>query len=113
VHGDAWRNAFYENRAFAAGRRWLAVTLEGREANREGIDAQVRVTAGGRTRLRERRNGEGFGCSNTPALEFGLGDAQRIERVEIRWPSGAVQSFDDVPLDARIRVREGGPWSLE
>jgi hypothetical protein len=113
VHGDAWRNAFYENRTFAAGRHWLAVTLEGRESNREGIDAQVRVTAGGRTRLRERRNGEGFGCSNTPALEFGLGDAPRIERVEIRWPGGAVQAFDDVPLDARIRVREGGSWSLE
>jgi tetratricopeptide (TPR) repeat protein len=110
VHGDAWRNAFYANRGFADGNRWLAITLEGVESNREGIDAQVRVTAGGRTLLRERRNGEGFGCSNTPAVEVGLGAADEIERVEIRWPSGLVQMFDDVPVDARIHVREGERW---
>ncbi len=110
VMGDTWTNAFYENLSYAKGNHWLHVTLEGVASNREGIDARVLVTAGGRTCLRERRNGEGFGCSNSPALEFGLGAAERVERLELRWPSGLVQSFDDVPLDARILVREGERW---
>ncbi len=110
VMGDAWSNAFYENRTHAAGNHWLHVLLEGVDSNREGIDAKVLVTAGGRTLLRERRNGEGFGSSNSPALEFGLAGADKVDRVEIRWPSGAVQTFDDAPLDARIFVREGEKW---
>jgi tetratricopeptide (TPR) repeat protein len=110
VMGDAWSNAFYENRSHATGNHWLHVLLEGVASNPEGIDAKVLVTAGGRTLLRERRNGEGFGSSNSPALEFGLGGATAVERVEIRWPSGAVQTFDDAPLDARIFVREGEKW---
>ncbi len=110
VMGDAWHNAFYENRTHAAGNHWLHVVLEGVASNREGIDAKVLVTAGGRTFLRERRNGEGFGSSNSPALEFGLGGATAVERVVVRWPSGTVQTFDDVPLDARIFVREGEGW---
>jgi len=95
---------------YTPGNHWLHVLLEGVASNREGIDAKVLVTAGGRTLLRERRNGEGFGCSNSAPLEFGLGSATAVERVVIRWPSGTVQTFDDVPLDARIFVREGEAW---
>ncbi|MEM7306310.1 MAG: FG-GAP-like repeat-containing protein [Planctomycetota bacterium] len=109
VHGDPWRNAFYDNR-HADGNRWLHVELEGTRSNRDGIDAKVLVTTGDRTQLRERKSGEGFGSTGSSALEFGLGDPKRVDRVEVRWPSGEVQVFDDVPLDARIYVKEGEPW---
>jgi hypothetical protein len=41
-------------------------------------------------------------------LEIGLGPAQRITRLEVRWPNGgAVQEFADVPMDSWVRVTEG------
>ncbi|MCZ6597936.1 MAG: FG-GAP-like repeat-containing protein [Planctomycetota bacterium] len=109
VHGDPFPNAFYANNA-AAANHWLHVDLEGDKSNRGAIGARLIVHAGGRGFLREIGNGEGFGSSNTPTVEFGLGQAEEIERLEIRWPSGAAQTFDDVPIDARIFVREGEGW---
>jgi len=111
VHGDAWPNALYVNRRESQN-HWLHVDLEGRESNREGLDAKLLLEAGRLRLLRERHNGEGFGSSNSPVVEFGLGRAQRIERLEIRWPSGTVQIFDDLPLDCRIVVREGEGWRV-
>ena len=68
----------------------------------------------GRIRLmREVHNGDGFGCSNTSTVEFGLGSAKKVDRLEIHWPSGAVQTFEDVPIDRRIFVREGEPNLLK
>ncbi|MBM3789112.1 MAG: hypothetical protein FJW35_02050, partial [Acidobacteria bacterium] len=48
--------------------------------------------------------------SNSPTVEFGIGKATKIDSLEIRWPSGLVQSFNDVPIDRRIALREGGSW---
>jgi tetratricopeptide (TPR) repeat protein len=109
VHGDAWPNAFYVNRN-DPGNHWLHVNLEGRESNREALDAKLLVSAGTLRLLREVHNGEGFGSSNTPTVELGLGRATQVDRLEVRWPSGLVQTFDDVPVDRRIVLREGESW---
>jgi tetratricopeptide (TPR) repeat protein len=109
VHGDAWPNAFYVNRR-DSGNHWLHVDLEGRESNREALDAKLLVSAGTLELLREVHNGEGFGSSNTPTVELGLGHATQVDRLEVRWPSGTVQTFDDVPVDRRIVLREGQSW---
>ena len=109
VHGDAWPNAFYVNRR-DPGNHWLHVDLEGRESNREALDAKLLVSAGTLELLREVHNGEGFGSSNTPTVELGLGRATQVDRLEVRWPSGTVQTFDDVPVDRRIVLREGENW---
>ncbi len=109
VHGDAWPNAVYVNRN-DPGNHWLHVDLEGRESNREALDAKLLVSAGTLKLLREVHNGEGFGSSNTPTVELGLGRATQVDRLEVRWPSGTVQTFDDVPVDRRIVLREGENW---
>jgi len=110
VHGDLYPNAFYLNRQ-ETGHHWLHVDLEGRESNRDALDTRLIVRAGRLQLLREVHNGEGFGSSSSPTVEFGLGDARSIERLEVRWPSGTVQIFDDVPLDQRIVLREGEHWT--
>jgi len=110
VHGDLWPNAFYLNKQ-QTGNHWLHVELEGVRSNRDAVGARLLLTAGAMTLLREVQNGEGFGCSNSPAVEFGIGQAARIDRLEIRWPSGLIQTFKDIPVDRRIRVREGQTWS--
>jgi tetratricopeptide (TPR) repeat protein len=111
VHGDAWPNALYLNRQ-KSDNHWLHVDLEGRESNRDAVDTKLIVRAGELRYLREVHNGEGFGSSNTPTVELGLGRMQRIDRLEVRWPSGRVQIFDDLPIDSRIFLREGERWRL-
>jgi tetratricopeptide (TPR) repeat protein len=111
VHGDAWPNALYLNRQ-KSDNHWLHVDLEGRESNRDALDTKLIVRAGELRYLREVHNGEGFGSSNTPTVELGLGRMQRIDRLEVRWPSGRVQIFDDLPIDSRIFLREGERWRL-
>jgi hypothetical protein len=71
--------------------------------------ARVSLTAGIATQVRE-AGGQSSYLSQEPPGEvfFGTGDAEAIARLEIRWPSGAVQAFEDLPVRSTIRVVEGG-----
>ncbi|MEM7245156.1 MAG: FG-GAP-like repeat-containing protein [Acidobacteriota bacterium] len=109
-HGDLWPNHLYRN-DLDSGAHWLHVDLEGVESNRDAIDARLLVEAGGRRFLREVKAGEGFGSSSSPTVEFGLGRIAKVDRLRIHWPSGQEQVFEDVPIDARVFVREGEPWT--
>jgi hypothetical protein len=48
----------------------------------------------------------GYLAQSSKTLHFGLGNADNIERVEIRWPDGLVQELDDVPVDRRTTITE-------
>ena len=109
VHGDVWPDAFYRNKQ-TSGNHWLEVDLEGIKSNRDGVGAQLQVTAGKFIVYREKQNGVGFGSSDAPTVHFGIGKSPRIDQLKITWPSGLVQSFGDVPVDTRITVREGESW---
>ena len=96
----------------AAG-HWLGVRLRGRRSNRDGIGARVRVTAGGRTQVREVRAGASFLSSNDLRAHFGLGAATSVERLAVSWPSGSVQILEDLPVDRYLLIDEEsgvGPW---
>ncbi len=96
-----------------SGNRWLVVTLRGKGeggANRAGIGARISVTAGGVTRIREIRAGAGLGNhQDPPEAHFGLGKAEKIDRVTVRWPNAAraEQSFDNVPVNRFVVLEEG------
>jgi hypothetical protein len=70
--------------------------------------ARVTLTLGGTTQVRE-VGGQSSYLSQEPPGEvfFGIGDAERIDRLDVRWPSGRVQSFEDLPARATIRILEG------
>ncbi len=111
VHGDPFPNAFYLNLQ-ESGNHWIHIDIEGTKSNRDGLDTKIFVTVGGRTLFREKHNGEGFGCSNSPPVEFGLGKATKIDKIEIRWPGSDPEIFTDIPVDRRIFIREGeGQWT--
>ena len=91
---------------------WLALQLVGVRSNRDGIGALVRLTADGLSRVDEIHSGGSYLSQSDLRLYFGLGKAARIERLEIRWPSGETQSFKDLEVDRLLIVREGGePFS--
>jgi hypothetical protein len=85
---------------------WLAIALRGRHSNRDGIGARVEVTAGGRTRLAERVAGSGYLSQNDGRLHFGLGDATRVDKLTIHWPSGREQELKNVGVDRVLTVEE-------
>ena len=107
--GDGFPNALFENPGH--GGRWLSVRLEGTESNRAGIGARIRIDVeeDGRMRTVYAHVGSGgsFGASSIEQ-EIGLGRASRIVSLEVYWPTSRLrQSFDRVPLDSNVLVREG------
>jgi hypothetical protein len=88
---------------------WLAVTLVGTASNRSAIGARVSVHLGERVLMKEVKAGSSYLSQSALELTFGLGDAERAERLEIRWPSGAVESLDAVPAGSRLTLVEAKP----
>lgn len=85
---------------------WLQIELEGTTSNRDAIGAQVYVTAGGRTQLREQNGGMHNKSQNHTRIHFGLAQQDRVEELRIRWPSGIEQVMSDIPANQIIRVIE-------
>ena len=86
--------------------RWIEFQLVGRESNRSAIGAEVRVIWNGQQQVQEVSGGSGFCAQNQRRLHFGLGKVTRIDRVEVRWPSGRVQTIVAPELDRIHQVVE-------
>ena len=67
---------------------WLKVVLEGTKSNRNGLGATVRLYANGQTYTRYNDGKSGYLSQSVLPLYFGLGDATKIDRIEVDWPSG-------------------------
>ena len=94
------------NRSFGANRA-LALSLRGVRSNRDAIGAWVTlVFAAGGTTSQGLHAGSGYLCQHTKRLHFGLGEAKRA-RATIRWPSGAVETLDDLEAEHLYEVVEG------
>lgn len=85
----------------------LLVRAIGSRSNHDGIGARLRLTTGARTQVREVRAGSGYLGQNDPRVHFGLGDAARIDRLEVRWPSGRIEILTDLPANLIVTIREG------
>jgi len=81
--------------------------LVGTNSNKMAIGARVTVKAGGLTQLSEIRAGGSYISSNDPRLHFGLGSEAKMSEVEIRWPSGKIETLHDVPADYIYTLVEG------
>ena len=95
-----------ENRQ-AQSRSWLAVRCVGKRSNSEGIGALIELRSGGLTQIREVRRGFSYLSSSSELVHFGLGDATTVESLTVRWPSGVVDVFRNLPTRQRVVVREG------
>jgi tetratricopeptide (TPR) repeat protein len=96
---------FFHNRTASAAGHAVTFLLEGTKSNRDGVGAVVTVTAGSRRRRAWRFGGGSYQSACDPRLHFGLG-MDRIEEVEVRWPSGHVDRFKNVEPDRCYRLRE-------
>src|SRR5260370_3190640 len=89
------------------GRHWVSFELAGTKSNPLAIGARVKVIAGGVTQSDETHSGGSYLSQNDLRLHFGLSTAAKIDRVEIRWPSGKLDTLTDLPADQFYSVLEG------
>ena len=85
----------------------IAFSLIGTRSNRSAIGARCLVEAGGHRQTAEVISGGSYYSQNSMTLHFGLGPLQKVDKLQIRWPSGAVQKWSDVVGNRTIQITEG------
>ena len=85
----------------------VRIKLEGRESNHTGIGCRVVAVCGDRQIVRDVFPSNGFMGQSPADVLIGIGDFQQIDRLTVRWPTGAIQSFENVPVNATVDVCEG------
>jgi hypothetical protein len=86
---------------------WIAIRTVGTKSNRDAIGVRISVTVGTRTLVDEVRSGSSYNSSSDMRVHFGLGSATKVNSVQIRWPSGLQEHFDNLPADSIQTLKEG------
>lgn len=87
--------------------RWISLRLVGRRSNRDAIGARVTLVAGGLRQVDEVRGAGSYISQNDMRLHFGLGKAERVDRIHVRWPSGLEEDWTDVKPGQLVTLEEG------
>jgi hypothetical protein len=107
------RARIYRNVA-AKDRHWLLVQALDSRWKRDAYGAEVTVRAGDRRWLRVVNPGDSYLSSSDPRVHFGLGDATRVDSIEVLWPDGLAEVFPGGPVDRVLVLRRGaGEWVRE
>ena len=85
----------------------LMVKLVGKQSNRNGVGARLRLTAGGKTQIRDVKTGSSYLSQSDLRQHFGLGRSTQADRLEIRWPSGKMDVLQNIAANAIVTVTEG------
>ena len=85
----------------------MEVELIGPPGNREGHGAQVRLEAGGTVQVEELYNLRTLG-QGPARIHFGLGEAEMVDRIEVFWPGGQLDVWQDLPARRTIQLTYGG-----
>jgi hypothetical protein len=91
----------------ASGNHWLSVKLLGARVNRSAIGARVAVAAGGRRQIREVLSGSSYLSQSDLRQHFGLGAAEKVDQIEVQWPSGRVERVGSAEADQFLTIAEG------
>ena len=92
---------------------WLQLQLVGTKSERDSIGAKIRIRFAGKDVYQWVVAGDGYLSRNEAVIAFGLGDATSVEEIEILWPSGEEQTFQDVAADQRLLIIEGQEDSFQ
>jgi hypothetical protein len=90
-----------------AGRHWVSFELAGTKSNRLAIGARLKLVAAGITQTEEIHSGGSYLSQNDLRVHFGLNQATKIDSLEIRWPSGKVETLKNLEADRFYSALEG------
>jgi hypothetical protein len=105
--------ALHRNDTISSG-HWLQIhlvsndTQSGNWSNRDAINTLIKVTANGKTHMRQVIGGDSGHAQNSLDLHFGLGSASIIDQIEVFWPSGATLTLNDQAVDTFMAISEVG-----
>jgi hypothetical protein len=85
----------------------LLVRAIGEKSNRSAIGTRLTLVTGSRRQLREVQSGSSYLGQNDLRAHFGMGQADQADRLEIRWPSGLMETIDRIPSNHIVTLREG------
>jgi Flp pilus assembly protein TadD/peroxiredoxin len=85
----------------------ISFRLQGTKSNRDAIGAAVTIEAGDRRQTKLLQAGSGFLSQHSKELFFGIGNGAGPVRARVRWPSGATQIFEGLPINHCVELREG------
>ena len=85
---------------------WLDIALRGTKSNRDGIGARIKVVSKTITQYNHMTTSVGYASSSDGPVHFGLGKDARADLVEIHWPSGKVQTLQNIDADRILKVTE-------
>jgi hypothetical protein len=86
--------------------KWIEFDLEGSTSNRSAIGAEVRLFWNGHQQVQQVSGGNGFCSQNQRRLHFGLGKNPQLQKAEIRWPSGKVETIEKPSVGQTYKIKE-------
>ena len=86
---------------------WVGLRTVGTKSNRDGIGARLIVKSGARILVDEVRSGSSYNSNHDMRVHFGLGTSTKIDYLDVRWSSGLVERFADLPVDKIHTIKEG------
>jgi hypothetical protein len=86
---------------------WIGLKLIGTRSNRDAIGAKISLKIGKRILVNEVRSGSSYISNSDMRVHFGLGAASRIDHLEVRWPNGSVENFENQVVDGIRTLTEG------
>ena len=92
--------------------KWLNVNLQGIQSNRNGIGARVEIHGTWGQQIRYVQSGTGFSNMSTLSAHFGIGQATTINQVVIKWPSGIIDTINNVNPNQNLLVIEGSTLAV-
>jgi hypothetical protein len=86
---------------------WISFELEGTKTNRLALNARIKATSGDLVQEGEILSGGSYLSQNDLRIHFGLGDHEKVDKLEIFWPSGKIETLTNLAADRFYNVREG------
>lgn len=115
INGATTGRSLFRNDTLVGNRNWVQISLVGVQSNRSAIGTILRLkaTINGQPvwQIREVSAHNSFQSQHDLRQHFGLGDAETIDSLEIRWPSGMVQKFANLAPNLFYKLIEGQPIS--
>ena len=80
--------------------------LVGTKSNRDGIGCRIKITSESSVQTSQKKSTTGYLSQNDSRVHFGLGEAEVIDQIEIRWPSGTFQVLEQVASNQILKIIE-------
>jgi hypothetical protein len=113
IYIDSWSSTtepgMYRNKG--GSNYWVSLKLVGTVSNKSAIGTRITLWRGGQKQIREVASTTGLYCGSSFTQTFGLGANPAIDSVVIRWPSGQVQMFCNIPVNQKTVITEGTDYS--